>query len=63
MGGSAAYSRAGIAGPNPAGGHGIMSLVSVLRCQVEVCASGRSLIQSSAAECAIAHDNNPINLK
>ena len=57
------HSRDGIAGSNPATGQGSLSLVSVVRCQVEVCASGRSLIKSSPAECAIAHDNNPIKLK
>jgi hypothetical protein len=31
---------AGIVGSNPAGSHGCLSLVSVLRCQVEVSASG-----------------------
>jgi hypothetical protein len=33
-------SHAGIAGSNPAGGHGCLSLVSVVCCQVEVSASG-----------------------
>ena len=31
---------AGIAGSNPAGGHGCLSLVSVVCCQVEVSATG-----------------------
>jgi len=31
---------AGIAGSNPAGGHGCLSVVSVVCCQVEVSASG-----------------------
>ena len=34
----------GIAGSNPAGGRGCLSLVSVVCCQVEVSASGRSLV-------------------
>jgi hypothetical protein len=33
-------SLAGIAGLNPAGGHGCRSVVSVVCCQVEVSASG-----------------------
>ena len=31
---------AGIAGSNPTGGHGCLSVVSVVCCQVEVCATG-----------------------
>ena len=31
-------------------GHGCLSLVSVVRCQVEVSASGRSLVQRSPTE-------------
>jgi hypothetical protein len=30
----------GIVGSNPTGGHGCLSLVSVVCCQVEVCATG-----------------------
>ena len=30
----------GIAGSNPTGGHGCLSVVSVVCCQVEVCATG-----------------------
>ena len=37
-------SLAGIAGSNPAGGHGCLCLVSVVCCQVEVSATSRSLI-------------------
>ena len=33
-------SRAGIVGSNPAGGHGCLSVVSVVFCQVEVSAMG-----------------------
>jgi hypothetical protein len=33
-------SLAGIAGLNPAGGHGCLSLVNIVCCQVEVSASG-----------------------
>jgi hypothetical protein len=44
----------GIAGSNPARGHGCLPLVSVVRCQVEVSARGRSLIQGSPAECGVS---------
>ena len=44
-------SLAGIAGLNAAGVYGRLSLVSVVCCQVEVCATGRSLVQRSHAEC------------
>jgi hypothetical protein len=38
-------SLAGIVGSNSAGEHGCLSLVSVVCCQVEVSATGRSLVQ------------------
>jgi hypothetical protein len=44
----------GIAGSIPAGGHGYLSLVSVVRCHVEVSASGRSLVQRSPTECGVS---------
>ena len=44
-------SLAGIAGSNPAGGHGCLSPVSVVCCQVEVSATGRSLVQRSPTDC------------
>ena len=37
-------SLAGIAGSNPAGGHGHLTLASVVCCEVEVSASGRPLV-------------------
>jgi hypothetical protein len=43
-----------IAGSNPAGGHGCLSVVSVVWCQVEVSASGRSLVQRNATECDVS---------
>jgi hypothetical protein len=46
-------SLAGIAGSNPTGGHGCLSLVSVVCCQVEVSATGRSLVQGSPVECVV----------
>jgi len=44
-------SHAGFVGSNPAGGIDCLSLVSVVCCQVEVSASGRSLSQRSPTEC------------
>jgi hypothetical protein len=41
----------GIAGSNPAGGHGCLSIVSVVCCQVEVSATGRFLVQRSPTDC------------
>jgi hypothetical protein len=38
---------AGIVGPNSERGHGCLSVVSVVCCQIEVSATGRSLIQRS----------------
>ena len=51
---------AGIAGSKPAGGMDV-SVVSVVCCQVEVSATGRSLLQRSPAEswvslCVIKHN-------
>jgi len=42
-------SLAGIVGSNPAGAW--MSVLSVVRCQVEVSATGRSLVQRSPTDC------------
>jgi len=39
-----------IAGSNPAGGHGCLSLVSIVCCPVEVSATGLSLVQSNSTE-------------
>jgi hypothetical protein len=44
-------SLAGIAGSNSARGHGCLSVVSVVCCQVEVSATGRSLVQRSPTDC------------
>jgi hypothetical protein len=35
-------------------GHGYLSLVNVVCCQVEVCATGRSLVQRSPAACGVS---------
>ena len=41
----------GIVGSNPAGGMDVLSVVSVLCCQVEVYTTGRSLLQRMSTEC------------
>ena len=46
-------SLAGIVGSNPAGGMDVC-LVSVVCCQVEFSASGRSLVQRSPTECGVS---------
>ena len=46
-------SLAGTAGSNPAGGMDVC-LVSVVRCQVEVFATGWSLVQRSPTECSVS---------
>ena len=47
-------SLAGIVSSNPTGEHEYLSLVSVVCCQVEVSASGLSLIQRSPTECDVS---------
>jgi len=42
----------GIAGSNPAGGMDVC-LLSVVCCQIEVCASGCPLVQRSPTECGV----------
>jgi hypothetical protein len=44
----------GIVGSSPAGGHGCVSLVSVVYCQVEVSASDWSPVQRSPTECGVS---------
>jgi hypothetical protein len=44
----------GIVGSKPAGGHGCLSIVSVVCCQVEVSASGWSLVQRSPTKCGVS---------
>jgi len=49
------HSLAGIVGSNSAGGMDVcLSLVSVVRCQVEVSALGWSLVQRSPNECGVS---------
>jgi hypothetical protein len=43
-----------IMGSNPTGGHGCLSLVSVVCCQVEVSATIWSLVQRSPTECGVS---------
>ena len=45
------HSPAEIVGSNSAGAHGCPSVVSVVCCQVEVSASGCSLVQRSPTDC------------
>jgi hypothetical protein len=45
---------AGIAGSNPAGGMDVLSLVSVVCCQVEVFTAGRSLARRSLNDCGVS---------
>jgi hypothetical protein len=47
-------SIAGNAGSNLAGVMDVLSLVSVVFCQVEVSATGRSLFQRSPTECGLS---------
>jgi hypothetical protein len=55
---------AGIVGSNPAGGMDVsLSLVSVVCCQVEVCALGWSLVQSSRTECVFHCDREASTLR
>jgi hypothetical protein len=50
-------SCAGIADSNPAGGHGCLSFMSVVCCQVEVSVSGWSLAQQrSSTECGVSSE-------
>jgi hypothetical protein len=44
------HSLSGVAGSKPIGGHGCLSSLSVVCCQVQASASGRSLVQVSPAK-------------
>ena len=50
------YSRslAGIVGSNATGGHECLSRVSVVCCQVQVSATGWSLVQRSPTKCGVS---------
>jgi hypothetical protein len=47
-------SLTGIVGSNPTRGHGCLFLVSVVRCEVEVSATGWSLVERSPTECGVS---------
>ena len=47
-------SLAGIAGSNTAGGHGCLSVVNIVCCQVEVSVTGRSLVQRCPTDCGVS---------
>jgi hypothetical protein len=48
------HSLAGIAGSNPAGRHGFLSVVGVVCYQLEVSVLGRSPVQRSRTECSVS---------
>ena len=64
-------SHTGIRGWNPSGGHGCLSLVNVVRCQIQLSATVRSIVQWSPNECVcvcvcvslsmIKCNNNPLH--
>ena len=54
-------SLAGITGSNPAGGNVCMPLVSVVCCQVEVSASGCSLVQRSPTVCGMSECDREVS--
>ena len=62
-------SLAGIVGSNPSMGHICLSVVSVVCCQVQVSATGRSLVQGSPTECVCIFirvtrcNNKPLHLQ
>ena len=43
-------------------GHKCLSLVSVVCCQMEVCASGRSLAQRSCTECCVSESDREVTI-
>jgi hypothetical protein len=57
VGGFAATRLLGNAGLNPVWGNGSLSLVSVVRCQVEVSARGRSLDKRRHTNCGVSECN------
>jgi hypothetical protein len=48
-------SLAGVVGSNSAAGMDVLSLASVVCCQTEVSASGRSLVQRTHTECGVSN--------
>jgi hypothetical protein len=60
------HSHTGIRGWNPAGGNGRPSLVNAVRCQIQLSATVRSIVQGSPTECVcvismIKCNNNPLH--
>ena len=55
-------SPAGIAGSDPGGVIDVCLLLSFVFYQVEVCASGRSLVQRSPTECGVSECNREISI-
>jgi hypothetical protein len=55
-------SVAGIAGSNPTKGHGCRSFVSLMCCQTEVSASGRSLVQRSPTKCGVSESDREASI-
>jgi hypothetical protein len=53
---------AGIVGFNSRRGHGCLSLVSVVYCQIEVFATGWSLVQRSPIECGVSECNREASI-
>jgi hypothetical protein len=52
----------GIVGSNPAVGHGCLCVVSVVCCQVEVSATGWSLVQRSPTECGVSEGDREVSI-
>ena len=46
---------------NPAGGHGSLSVVSVVCCQVEVCATDSSLVKGSPTVCGVSECDREVS--
>ena len=44
------------------GWHGCLSVVSVVCCQVEVSATGRSLVQRSPTECGVSEYDHEVSI-
>jgi hypothetical protein len=55
-------SLAVVVGSNHVGGHGCLSIVSVVCCQVAVSSSGRSLVRRSPTECSVSECNREASI-
>jgi hypothetical protein len=57
-------SLAGITVSNPAGGMDVcLFVVSIVRCQVEVCAPSPTLVQGNPTECGVSECDSGISTK